>query len=912
MKRLVKTLFAVIATVLVIAIVAPLALRGKIVEIVKREANAMLQAKIDFDRVGISLLRNFPNASLELHGLTLVGVDRFEGDTIVAADRISIVVNVASLVGDEGFEVKKVLLNAPLVHGRKLADGAVNWDVMTPSEEPTVAVEERATDAPAESEPSSFRLAVRDFRITKGVIRYEDEQSKLTFSTEPLDLRLKGDLSAAQSELDLRLNMERVNLRTGVIPMLNNAEMELKATIAADLENRLFTFSENSLRLNAITLTLDGWAQMLDDEAIAMDIKAGTSEVQFKDVLSLIPAFYMRDFRSLTAGGELSLSMWAKGEMRGERLPQFELKTEVKGGRFQYASLPKAVTDIQLAARIANAGGKLDNTVVEVSKLSMKLADNALSATFYGTNLMSDPQLKAALHGDLNLADVEQVYPMEDIHLRGTITADVKAAGRLSDLEKRRYQRLSASGTFVVGGMELEMPSLPTVQLKRMAASITPSAMTLGELNVTLGKSDLVANGQLSNYLGYLLQGSMLSGRLYVKSNLLELNELMTAMATDEEPAENKSTKQNAPTTEGAMAVEVPENLSLSLSTDLKKILFQKMTIEQVKGEVRVANGAVQLNDLGMKLFEGTATASGSYSAKADPKHPVVAMKLDFSDASFRQTFSQLDMVQQLAPIFEKTGGKYSMKLDMNATLDEQLNPDMQRLTATGELKAADIELQNIELFGKLADLLNNDHIRNIQAEDVVIPFSVKDGRITTEPFDLKVGTTTITLVGSTGLDQTIDYDATITLPDGTAGGVLSTVGAEIGGTFSKPTIKLGVREMVKESVKTAVMDQVGKYTESKTVDEELNKQVDALREEAREAGEQLVKEAERQCEKLIKEASKKGTLAEIAAQAAGNALIKEARKQADKLVAAAEAKIETLRREQATQQAAEPTATEN
>lgn len=900
MKRLLKSLLWVVATVVVIAMAAPYALRGKIVEIVKREANDMLQARLDFDRVNISLLRHFPNASLDLRGLTLVGVDRFEGDTIVAADRISVVVNVASLFGDEGFEVKKVLLDAPLVHGRKLADGAVNWDVMKPADAASEEVVEEVQQAEEATEGSSFRLAVRDFRITEAVIRYEDEQAKLAFSTEPLDLRLRGDLSAAQSELDLRLKMERVNLRTGVVPMLSNAEVELKATIAADLEQMRFSFSENELRLNAIALTLDGWAQLLDDEAIAMDLKAGTSTVQFKDVLSLIPAFYMRDFRSLTAGGELALSLWAKGEMRGEQLPQFELKTEVKDGRFQYASLPKAVTGIQLAARVANQGGNIDKTVVEVSKLAMNLADNALSASFYGTNLMSDPQLKATLHGDLNLADIGQVYPLEEIQLKGQITADLKAAGRLSDLEKQRYERFSAAGTFVVGGMELEMPSLPTVNLKRAAASITPAAMTLGELNMTVGQSDVVANGQLSNYLGYLMQGTTLSGRLYMKSNLLELNELMTAMASDEPAEESKSEKQSAPAGDGAMAVEVPENLSLSLSTDLRKILFQKMTIENVKGEVRVADGAVRLNNLGMKLFEGTATASGSYSAKADPKRPVVAMQFNFEDASFQQTFGQLEMVQQLAPIFEKTGGRYAMKLDMNATLDEQLSPDLQRLTASGQLKTADIKIQNIELFGKLADLLKNDRLRNIEAEDVTIDFTVKDGRITTQPFDLKVGTTVMTFVGSTGLDQTIDYEATIALPEGTAGGVLSKMKADIGGTFTKPTIELGMREVVKESVTNVVMDQVSKYTESKTVDEEINKQVDALRQEAREAGDQLVKEAEQQSQKLIKEAAKKGKLAEIAAQATGNALIKEARKQADKLVAAAEEKIEKLRREQA------------
>ena len=160
MKKIVKIAVIAVVVILAIALIAPAALRGKIADIVKREANAMLAARLDFEKLDISLLRHFPNASVELKGLTLVGVDRFEGDTIVAARRISVVVNLMSLFGDSGFEVTKVILASPAVHAHKLADGAVSWDVMKPAEAP-------AEEAPAgEPAPSSFRLSVRDFRIS--------------------------------------------------------------------------------------------------------------------------------------------------------------------------------------------------------------------------------------------------------------------------------------------------------------------------------------------------------------------------------------------------------------------------------------------------------------------------------------------------------------------------------------------------------------------------------------------------------------------------------------------------------------------------------------------------------------------------------------------------------------------------
>ena len=158
MKKSFRIAAIVAAVLLAVIIVAPMALRGKVAEIVKREANAMLTAKLDFEKLNISLLRHFPHASVELKGLTLVGTERFEGDTIVAARRISVVVDLLSFFGDEGFEVSKVIFAAPALHAHKLADGAVNWDVMKPTdEEPDEETEEQSESSRSEEHTSELQ-----------------------------------------------------------------------------------------------------------------------------------------------------------------------------------------------------------------------------------------------------------------------------------------------------------------------------------------------------------------------------------------------------------------------------------------------------------------------------------------------------------------------------------------------------------------------------------------------------------------------------------------------------------------------------------------------------------------------------------------------------------------------------------
>ena len=209
------------------------------------------------------------------------------------------------------------------------------------------------------------------------------------------------------------------------------------------------------------------------------------------------------------------------------------------------------------------------------------------------------------------------------------------------------------------------------------------------------------------------------------------------------------------------------------------------------------------------------------------------------------------------------------------------MSPDLSSLTADGVIQSNDIQLQNIEVFSQLATLLKNDKLKNIEAKDLKISFTIKDGKVKTSPFDMKLGNITMNLSGVTGLDQTIDYRAKINIL-----GAVSNVSATIGGTFSKPSIKLNTDEVVKNAVTNVIASEV------LGVDaEDIEAQKAAIRKQAEEAGNKLIATAKSESEKLISKAS--NPLAKVAAQAAGKKLVEEAEKQAQKLKNEAEKLIE-------------------
>ncbi|MCH5327684.1 MAG: AsmA family protein [Coprobacter sp.] len=879
LKKGLKITGIVIVSFFILLLVLPFAFKGKILDLVKSEANKMLNARLEFSDLNLSFISDFPKASVALEDLSLIGIGEFSEDTLVSAKKIAVAVDIMSLFGDDGIRIHHILLDRPSVKAVKLADGQVNWDIMKAD---TVAAE---TDTVA-SEPSAFALQLKKFSINEGQLAYIDDSSKMQFNTSHLNLVLKGDMTEKETDIDCRMTTEKINLLMSGIPYLRNAEMEVKMKINADLENNKYTFDDNTFRLNAIEMNLDGWVALLE-EGMDMDIAVNTPKLDFKDLLSLVPGIYQNNFDAMQATGNLDLKAEAQGRMVGDTLPRFALGLNVNNGVVSYEGMPQKVENITIRTAVQNPGGTPDNTTIAVEDFSFKMAGNPFRITLFASTPVSDLNFKATADGVLNLNSVKDIYPLGDsVKLNGILTAALNFAGKMSDIEKEKYENIRGEGNLKIENMNVSLSGFPDVAVHTASATVSPQAMSLNQLDVLIGKNDLHAQGKLTNYLPYVLRDEMLKGSLAVQSDYLNLNDFMTDTATGEESVSAASADTAALT-----VFEVPENLDLSLKATLKKVLYDNIDIQNLSGNITVSDGTARLNPLNFDAFGGSVTAKGSYSTKQNKKAPQVDFALDIKKASFEETFKQLDMIQQLVPIFAKTGGSYSVTVDLKTPLDETMSPVLDKVWAKGVLSSNDIHVQNIEAFDQLATLLKNDKFRKIEAKDIRIPFTIENGLVSTSPFDIKLGDINMNLSGTTGLDQSIDYAADIKLPASLTGGYVSNVTANIGGTFTKPVIKLNTKEVATEAVKKVVDDKLTQITGKNN-----EERIAALRKEADAAAEKLVKAAEAEGQKLVDKATK--PLEKIAAQAAAKKLVSEAEKQAAKLREEAEKQIQKLEQE--------------
>lgn len=156
-------------------------------------------------------------------------------------------------------------------------------------------------------------------------------------------------------------------------------------------------------------------------------------------------------------------------------MPAFGANIKIDNAMFQYPALPKSVNDIAIDVSVKNADGEPDHTITDIKKFHMEMAGNPVDIAMHIETPVSDPNIAGSIMGRINLASVKDIVPMEGSELNGNITADLKMKGRMSSIEKEKYDEFQAEGQLIIMDMNYKTKDLPyAMMIKSMTLSFSP------------------------------------------------------------------------------------------------------------------------------------------------------------------------------------------------------------------------------------------------------------------------------------------------------------------------------------------------------------------------------------------------------------------------------------------------------
>ncbi|MDG3582426.1 AsmA family protein [Galbibacter pacificus] len=809
MKKILKIVGIVLGILIVFLVAAPFLFEGKIIKIVKSTVNKNINADFDFTDADVSLITSFPNASVIVENLSIINKVPFEGDTLVYAKNANISLPFMQIFNKEGepYSVNSFSIDGAVVNIYVDENGKANYDIAKETTNEAPAETPEKTDAKSSSNVS---LNMQKYEITNSKIKYYDEQGKMYFELTDFNHFGKGDLSATKSELDtetsglLSFEMDSVNY-------FSKNPIQLDALLGIDLAENKYTFLENKAIINQLELVFDGFVKVNENNQ-EVDITFKTPSSDFKNFLAVIPEEYSKNIQNVQTTGDFMVAGKVNGTIDDAHIPKFDVVIQSNNASFKYPDLPQAVNNITIDTKIANETGLMENTYVDINKLTFKIAQDVFSAQAHIKNITDNPLVNANLKGRINLANLSNAYPFSlDTPLKGILDANLSTAFDMNSIEKEQYQNTKNSGTLALKGFEYSSEEMKNpVQIANAEVTFNTSNVSLNAFEAKTGQTDLSAKGSIQNLLGYMFNKETLKGNFTLNSNTFAVNDFMME-ETEAAPKDKEENKEKPASTAGAKEEElkIPSFLDATIAAKASTVIYDNLQLKNVSGTLIVRDETVMLKDLTSSLFGGNVAVNGSVSTKTET--PTFNMDLGIKSFDISQSFQGMDMLQAITPIAQALKGKLNSNLSLKGNLNSDFTPNLMSVSgnALAEALVSGFDPEKGKMLSALSNNLDFLNFKEGETKDVKTSLTFDNGKVNVKPFHIKYKDIDIEVAGSHGFDKSIDYNATFNVPakyfgkdvnnllaklnDPDAKNITVPVKANIGGTYSSPSISTDV-----------------------------------------------------------------------------------------------------------------------
>ncbi len=752
-KRILRIAGIVVLLIIGILVAAPFVLEAKIGELIKNNVNNNVNATLDFSDADLSLIKSFPNAEVQLSGVTLINKAPFEGDTLFAAEDMELVMGIGELFKGQGeaIGIRKILLDGANLNIKINKSEDANYDI-------TKEVEGETT---TNDTSDGFMFNLESYELLNATVNYKDLSSGMALMVEEIQHNGTGDLSLTTSELETYTEA-LVSFEMDSTNYLNKNRVKLNAVIGIDLLENKYSFLKNEATVNQLPLVFDGFVK-LNEENQEVNISFKTPSSDFKNFLAVIPETYSKNISNVETTGNFVVEGNFNGIVDEERIPKFNISINSENASFKYPDLPKAVRNIFIDVLVSNETGIAEDTYVNINRASFMIDEDKFNLTSKITELMGNTKVNANVDGKMNLANISKAYPVPaDLDLKGLLTADVTTAFDMASIERKQYEKTNTTGKMSVRDFEYKSPEIPNpVKLNAVALTFNPKTVTLNELNGATGKTDFNITGSINNLLGFMFNNENVEGNFDLKSNVFALNDFMVAEDTNT----NGEKTQSDVAIKSEERIKIPSFLDANINASANTVLYDNITLKDVKGNLRIKDEKATLSNMTSSLFDGKVGFNGEVSTKNET--PTFAMRLAMDQLQIGETFQALELFRVLAPIARVLKGKLSSDIELSGNLRDDFTPDLLSLSGNilADILTREIDTEQAPILSALDSKLGFLNLEELSLKELKTKLSFEDGLVSVKPFTINYKDIAINIDGSHTFDSKMNYKATLEVP---------------------------------------------------------------------------------------------------------------------------------------------------
>lgn len=319
-----------------------------------------------------------------------------------------------------------------------------------------------------------------------------------------------------------------------------------------------------------------------------------------------------------------------------------------------------------------------------------------------------------------------------------------------------------------------------------------------------MGKSDVRLTGNVSNLSRAFFKKEDLKAELNIQSEMINCNQIMRALdmgtaymdkvasgykekiSTEEDDMDSVAVVSDSADYDGVSSVfVVPSGIDFTFRTDIRKILFGKLVMEDIHGEMVMRNQCIQMSDLNMRSSAADMEATMIYKA-TDTLRAYTGFALKMHDIRIDTLVKVVPSLDTLFPMLRSFEGVADFHISAETWLDSTMMVDLPTLRAAAYLDGHNLVLMDGETFAEISKMLMFKNKKRNMIDSISVDILIKNGIVEIFPFLLEIDRYQVAVGGEHNIDMSFKYHISLLksiLP--------FRAGVDISGTLDKMKIRI-------------------------------------------------------------------------------------------------------------------------
>ena len=729
--------------------------KDDIIRFVIESINRQVTSSIDVQSVHFSVVRKFPNATVEFRQVTISPAEGFDtlcfepahSRHLLSAENVFLEISpFRMLTGD--YRITQIEVhngNINLLTDQKNRHNFIFWK----------------TSENASGDSSPIELQNVTFRNSN--VYYAHRQSNTVISLHAERSQLSGRFSANQYSIsaDWEGSVQLFSVDDDVY--IRDKPLEFSGKL--DANHNKFHIRQSDFTLAMVKMSVSGGFTV--DSDVVLDLLAEGKQIDYSSLVTILPEPFPEKLQEYPGKGHLDFTASIKGKAGSGIIPKVEAKFGMTQGVISHRQSKVKLTGLSFTGTFTTGDkSRRATSMLQINDFACNIGGGNIKGSLIMQNL-SKPQITARISNLSDLGQLHDFFHSENItsasgRMRCELTANIGLKhlqfGKTDDIE-----RLEINGTVKFEDASVHFPEW---RMNDVNGSLqVGNRITTNNLSLTLNNNDLKIDGYMERWSPYLLQRSKtVYIKADVKSQQINLDALLMKEATSEKTLPVAANHTQSVSGE-KIAPLLPENIEFETRLEALKFRYGKFEADNMKANLVYQPRILEVRSAGFSSMSGKLTGN-CLIANDNVNHIHVRGETTIERFDVRHLFHSFDNFGQNVLRAEHVTGRLSGDLGFAIDWDNRMQLQQDKLIVEGLVNLDGGELLHFEPMNNLSKFVALEELQNIRFSNLQMRISVRDGKISFPQTNIQSSALDMMGSGEHYFDNSYSYHVKILLSE--------------------------------------------------------------------------------------------------------------------------------------------------